>query len=76
MSTRPRQLGPLWYLSSQVGDPLFDEPDASVADASVVDGARLMALGARAIARPRPDSIHLIVGPQADALAAAIGAML
>ena len=49
---------------------------AKVRDASVVDAARLMALGARAIARPRPDSIHLIVGPHADALAAAIGAML
>jgi phosphotransferase system IIB component len=47
-----------------------------VRDASIVDAARLMALGARAIARPRPDSIHLIVGPHADALAAAIGAML
>ena len=35
-----------------------------------------MALGARAIARPRPDSVHLIVGPHADALAAAIGALL
>lgn len=49
---------------------------AKVRDASVVDAARLMALGARAIARPRPDSIHLIVGPNADTLAAAIGALL
>jgi phosphotransferase system IIB component len=49
---------------------------AKVRDASVVDAARLMALGARAIARPQPDSIHLIVGPQADILAAAIGALL
>jgi phosphotransferase system IIB component len=49
---------------------------AQVRDASVVDSARLTALGVRAIARPRPDSIHLIVGPHADSLAAAIGALL
>jgi N-acetylglucosamine PTS system EIICBA or EIICB component len=49
---------------------------AKVKDAAVVDEARLKALGARAVARPRPDSIHLIVGPHADALAEAIGALL
>ena len=56
--------------------PCSSRVRAQVRDASVVDPARLTALGVRAIARPRPDSIHLIVGPHADSLAAAIGALL
>jgi PTS system N-acetylglucosamine-specific IIC component len=49
---------------------------AKVKDAAAVDAGKLSALGARAIARPRPDSVHLITGPGADALAEAIGALL
>jgi PTS system N-acetylglucosamine-specific IIC component len=49
---------------------------AKVRDAAAVDAGKLSALGARAIARPAPDSVHLIVGPGADALAQAIGALL
>ena len=49
---------------------------AKVKDAAAVDTGKLSALGARAIARPRPDSVHLITGPGADALAEAIGSLL
>jgi PTS system N-acetylglucosamine-specific IIC component len=56
--------------------PCSSRVRAKVRDAAAVDLAKLAALGARAIARPKPDSVHLIVGPRADALAQAIGALL
>jgi PTS system N-acetylglucosamine-specific IIC component len=49
---------------------------ATVKDPAAVDMGRLGALGARAIARPKPESVHLIVGPGAEALAQGIGALI
>ena len=43
-----------------------------VVDATRVDRAALGALGFRGVALPRPDCVHLIVGPQAEAAAAAL----
>jgi phosphotransferase system IIB component len=34
-----------------------------------VDEGRLRALGVRGIVSPKPDSIHLVIGPSADAVA-------
>lgn len=49
---------------------------AEVRDSQVVDAAKLKALGARAVAQPAPGSVHLIVGPHADALAQALAALI
>jgi PTS system N-acetylglucosamine-specific IIC component len=56
--------------------PCSSRVRAQVRKPEAVDVTKLKALGARAVARPRPDSVHLIVGPHADALAAAIGALI
>jgi PTS system N-acetylglucosamine-specific IIC component len=47
-----------------------------IGDAARVDRTALAALGLRGIALPGPDSVHLIVGPQAPALAAALRELL
>jgi len=47
-----------------------------IGEAARVDHAALAALGLRGVALPRPDSVHLIVGPQAPALAAALRELL
>jgi PTS system N-acetylglucosamine-specific IIC component len=40
----------------------------TVADGERVDAGRISALGARAVARPTPASVHIVVGPGAAAL--------
>ena len=45
-------------------------------DATRLDRAALGALGLRGVALPRPDCVHLIVGPQAEAAAAALRQLL
>jgi len=47
-----------------------------VADAARLDRAALGALGLRGVAVPRPDCVHLIVGPQAEAAAVALRQLL
>jgi PTS system N-acetylglucosamine-specific IIC component len=47
----------------------------AVRDADGLDEARLRSLGLRAVARPARDVLHLIVGPNADALGAALRAL-
>jgi len=47
-----------------------------VADATRLDRAALGELGLRGVAVPRPDCVHLIVGPQAEAAAAALRQLL
>jgi len=44
----------------------------AVRDAARADTARLQSLGARAVATPSPASVHLILGPQAPTLFAAL----
>jgi PTS system N-acetylglucosamine-specific IIC component len=41
----------------------------SVAKGESIDGTRLRALGVRGIVAPKPGSIHLVIGPSADAVA-------
>jgi PTS system N-acetylglucosamine-specific IIC component len=41
----------------------------SVAKGDGIDEARLRALGVRGVVAPKPDSIHLVIGPSADAVA-------
>ncbi|MGN6148971.1 MAG: PTS transporter subunit EIIB, partial [Rhizomicrobium sp.] len=41
----------------------------SVVKGESVDESRLRALGVRGIVSPKPDSIHLVIGPSADAVA-------
>jgi PTS system N-acetylglucosamine-specific IIC component len=45
-------------------------------DATRVDRAALGAMGLRGVALPRPDCVHLIVGPEAKAAAAALRQLL
>jgi PTS system N-acetylglucosamine-specific IIC component len=45
-------------------------------DATRLDRAALGAMGLRGVALPRPDCVHLIVGPQAGAAAAALRQLL
>jgi PTS system N-acetylglucosamine-specific IIC component len=47
-----------------------------VRDAARADGVALVALGLRAVALPRPDCLHLIVGPAAPAASAALRELL
>jgi PTS system N-acetylglucosamine-specific IIC component len=47
-----------------------------IEDAARLDRAALGALGLRGVAVPRPDCVHLIVGPQAEAAAAALRQLL
>jgi len=47
-----------------------------VADDSRVDEAALRSLGARALARPVPGVVHVVFGPQAEALAVALAGLL
>jgi len=47
-----------------------------IGDSSLLDRAALAALGLRGIALPHPDCVHLIVGPEAPALAAALRELL
>jgi PTS system N-acetylglucosamine-specific IIC component len=49
---------------------------ARVRDATRVDVPGLKALGARAVAQPRPDSVHLVVGLEAEDLAAAMDSLI
>jgi PTS system N-acetylglucosamine-specific IIC component len=42
----------------------------SVITGEGIDEARLRALGVRGVVSPKPDSIHLVIGPSADAVAA------
>jgi PTS system N-acetylglucosamine-specific IIC component len=41
----------------------------SVVKGEGIDEARLRALGVRGVVSPKPDSIHLVIGPSADAVA-------
>jgi PTS system N-acetylglucosamine-specific IIC component len=45
-------------------------------DATRLDRAALGAMGLRGVALPRPDCVHLIVGPSAGAAAAALRQLL
>jgi len=45
----------------------------TLADAAAADEADLRRLGVRALARPTPSSLHLVIGPAAGALAKALG---
>jgi PTS system N-acetylglucosamine-specific IIC component len=45
----------------------------TLTDPAAVDDAGLRRLGARALARPSPASLHVVIGPQAQALAHALG---
>ena len=47
-----------------------------VQDVARVDRVALVALGLRAVALPRPDCVHLIVGPAARAASAALRELL
>jgi PTS system N-acetylglucosamine-specific IIC component len=47
-----------------------------IGDAARLDRAALGALGLRGVAVPRPDCVHLIVGPEAGAAAAALRQLL
>jgi PTS system N-acetylglucosamine-specific IIC component len=47
-----------------------------ITDGARLDRAALDALGLRGVALPRPDCVHLIVGPQAEAAAAALRQLL
>ncbi len=47
-----------------------------VADPAIVDEARLNALGARGIVRPKPRNVHVVVGPDAATLATRLRALL
>jgi phosphotransferase system IIB component len=47
-----------------------------IEDAARVDRAALGALRLRGVALPRPDCVHLIVGPEAKAVAAALQELL
>jgi phosphotransferase system IIB component len=47
-----------------------------VQQAARVDRVGLVALGLRAVALPRPDCVHLIVGPAAPAASAALRELL
>jgi PTS system N-acetylglucosamine-specific IIC component len=44
----------------------------TLADPAAIDEARLHALGARAVARPAPASLHVLIGPDAEAVGAAM----
>jgi len=48
----------------------------SIEEAARLDRAALGALGLRGVAVARPDSVHLIVGPEAEAAAAALRQLL
>ena len=48
----------------------------NVSDPAIVDETRLNALGARGIVRPKPESVHVLVGPHASALAGRLRALL
>jgi N-acetylglucosamine PTS system EIICBA or EIICB component len=41
----------------------------SVADASAIDEPQLRAIGARGVAKPKPDSVHVVIGPGAEQVA-------
>ena len=43
-----------------------------LASADLADKAALAALGVRAVAQPAPDSLHLLLGPRAAAVARAL----
>ncbi len=47
-----------------------------IKDAGLVDRDELAALGARGVAFPRSDSVHVILGPSAPAAAAALRELL
>jgi phosphotransferase system IIB component len=47
-----------------------------IQDAARLDRAALAALGLRGVALPRPDCVHLLVGPSAPAAAAALRELL
>ena len=47
-----------------------------IGDAARLDRAALGALGVRALALPPPDCVHLIIGPEAQAAAAALRQLL
>ncbi len=47
-----------------------------VAENAVIDESQLRALGVRGIVRPKPGSLHLVIGPTADAVAAGLTAAL
>ncbi|HWA92175.1 MAG TPA: N-acetylglucosamine-specific PTS transporter subunit IIBC [Rhizomicrobium sp.] len=48
----------------------------SLADPGAVDEARIAALGARGLVKPKPESLHIVVGPSAQRLAADLKALL
>ncbi|HEX4861587.1 MAG TPA: N-acetylglucosamine-specific PTS transporter subunit IIBC [Rhizomicrobium sp.] len=48
----------------------------AVSDPAIVDETRLNELGARGIVRPKPENVHVLVGPQAAALAGRLRALL
>ena len=47
-----------------------------IEDVTRLDRTALGAMGLRGVALPRPDCVHLIVGPQAEAAAAALRQLL
>jgi PTS system N-acetylglucosamine-specific IIC component len=47
-----------------------------VADSAAVDEAALRALGAKAVVRPAPGSVQVVLGPEADRIASSIRAAL
>jgi N-acetylglucosamine PTS system EIICBA or EIICB component len=47
-----------------------------VADPAIVDVARLSALGARGVVRPKPQNVHVVIGPDAATLATRLRALL
>jgi PTS system N-acetylglucosamine-specific IIC component len=47
-----------------------------VADNAAVDEAALRALGAKAVVRPAPGSVQVVLGPEADRIASSIRAVL
>jgi PTS system N-acetylglucosamine-specific IIC component len=47
-----------------------------VADSATVDEAALRALGAKAVVRPAPGSVQVVLGPEADRIASSIRAAL
>ncbi len=49
---------------------------ATVADPAKVDEAALRSLGVRALARPAADSVHVVLGPDAEAVAAELNRLL
>ena len=47
-----------------------------LADGGAVDAARIAALGARGVVKPKPDSLYIVIGPAAQRLADEINSLL